>query len=281
MCQEDTFTNGTDAMQPIASYQLQRNCPVCPPSWRWGWAQAFVDFGRPRPRNLDDAALAALRLSSALHGRIGPNDAHHLATSLAALAVYQGPRQQRDMLDAWLLSGETDAPIGQRLGIEPAVVGDYEQIFYAVRDRLVARDWIIFVACGWPVDPREPRTLASTTKLLAYLGGPLVLEIVLLATGISTALSSGHPRRDVDESLGNKVRLLVSVLTNPPRGKMALRLWEQVREIEAKRPKAAGSPWHQTRAEVDCVLDDFEWSTLDVPDVAEEAASFSRQPATA
>ena len=70
----------------------------------------------------------------------------------------------------------------------------------------------------------------------------------------------------MDESLGNKVRLLVSVLTNPPRGKMALRLWEQVREIEAKRPKAAGSSRHQTQAEIDSMFDDLEWTTLDVPD---------------
>ena len=185
------------------------------------------------------------------------------------------------LVEAWILSGETDAPIGQRLGIEPAVVGDYEQIFYAVRDRLHARDWIILGAIGWPIDPRESHTLASVIRLLAFLGGPLVLELVLLATSISTGLSSGHPRRDVDESLGNKVRLLVSVLTNPPRGKMALRLWEQVREIEAKRPKAAGSSRHQTQAEIDSMFDDLEWTTLDVPDAPEEAASVSRHPATA
>ena len=155
-------------------------------------------------------------------------------------------------------------------------------LFYSVRDRLKARDWVILCAIDWPIVPDGHRDIASVVRLLAYLGGPLVLEIVLLATGISTALSSGHPRRDVDESLGNKVRLLVSVLTNPPQGKMAFRLWEQIREIEARRPQATSS-WCPTQFDIATASarQDFDWSAWDVPDAAEEAASFSRQPATA
>jgi len=257
-------------MQPIASYLLHRHSPLCPPSWRWGWAQAFVDFGRPRPRNLDEAALSALRLSSALHGRIGPNDAHHLATSLAALAVYQGPRQQRDMLDAWLLSGETDAPIGHRLGIEPAVVGDYEQIFYAVRDRRRAADWIILCAIGWPIDPDGHRDIASVLKLLAYLGGPLVLDVVLLSMGMSTALGAGRPLCVVDEALSARIRLLVDLLCNPPRGRMAIRLWNQIREIEARRPHASagGSSGSDPDLQVGDALDQIDWNSVTVPDAA-------------
>ena len=271
-------------MQPIASYLLHHQSPLCPPAWRWGWGQRVVGDGRPWPDDIDHAGLATLRLAQHVVGEGGgtPGDIDgQLTAELAALAIYRGEPTRRMLAEAWILSGQCDAEVGQRLGIEPAVVGQYERLFFNVRDRLHARDWIIFVACDCPVDPREPHTLASVVRLLAYIGGPLVLDVVLVSMGMSTGLSVGHPLRAVDEAMITKVRLLVDVLTNPPRGRMAIRLWGQLREIEARRPKAAASPWHQTRAEVDCVLEDLDWSTLDVPDAAEEAASVMRHPATA
>ena len=118
-------------MQPIASYLLHRHSPLCPPAWRWDWAQAFVDSGRRRPRNLDDAALAALRLAHHLRDH-GDDHAQGMdkesSCELVALQIYEGNPARRMLVEAWILSGETDAPIGQRLGIEPAVVGHYEML---------------------------------------------------------------------------------------------------------------------------------------------------------
>lgn len=256
-------------MHIASSYSLNHFSPLCPADWRWQWACAFVESGRPRPRNLDAAAIAALRLARHLQPR---NNGHFQvmdepSRELAAFHVYKDDPQQRDLLEMYLLAGETDDAIGQRLGREPPVIGAYEELFFNVRDRLVARDWMVFVACDWPVDPCEPRALASVIRLMAYIGGPLLLDAVLVALGLATELSAGHPLCVVDERLADKIRLLTDLLTHPPRGVLAVRMLSQLQEINSRSLQPASGCLRQLQLDaIACALDQVNWDQMPVSD---------------
>lgn len=50
--------------------------------------------------------------------------------------------EDRAIVEARILAGETDAEIGRKRGIMPAAVDWYEGLFFCVRDRLECSDWI-------------------------------------------------------------------------------------------------------------------------------------------
>lgn len=249
-------------MQFISDYQLQRHDPLRLPSWRWQWAQAFIASGRPRPRNLDDEAIAALAFARALDRGDSASGSGRLKSSVAALAVYQRPCEQRDLLEAWVLSGATDCEIAQQLNIEPAVVAEYSMLFFDVRDQLYCLDWIMFAAIRW--SPEGPRDMETVIKAVAYSGGPLVLQVVMAALGMTGARSTRYKKISIAEPLADRIRLLVDLLANPPRGVLALRMLNQLEEINARRLQPAGGCPQQSPvdAAIACALDQLDWNRV-------------------
>lgn len=272
-------------MHIVSSYPLHCRNPLCLPSWRWDWAQTLVGEQRPWPADIDESGLSALRLAQHVgyEGSVSPGEtSRQLTNELAALAIQRGDPVQCNLLQAWLLSGATDDQIGLHLGFTPSIAHRYEQIFYSVRDHLQARDWIVFVACDWPLDPDGYRDITRTVRLLAYFGGPQVLEVVLIALGMTSARGAGYPVPVVDESLAKRARVLVDVLRHPPRGVMAFRLLAQLKELRAKCPEGTASHWRATQAEVDAMLDDL-WTNTNGSEslFIEGEASLAQQLSTA
>ena len=88
--------------------------------------------------------------------------------------------RRRWEVEARLLAGQTNAEIADRLGLGGDTVEAYEAIFFAVRDRLAASDWV--AACLLGVNLFEGFDAADSElvmKILGYHGGPFVLDAYL------------------------------------------------------------------------------------------------------
>jgi hypothetical protein len=112
------------------------------------------------------------------HPRLGRSDPQ----VSGAVLLWRGEPRRRREAEARLLAGQSDDEVAGRLGIAAGVVEAYENLFYAVRDRLEAADWDHFQAIG----PRlyegyDAGDLEIIWKLFAFNGGPRVLD-ALLAT---------------------------------------------------------------------------------------------------
>jgi hypothetical protein len=94
--------------------------------------------------------------------------------------------ERRQLLEARLLTPETFDEIAKRVGTDGQTIDYFEQLFFNVRDRMQATDWLSTVIKG-PSEDRVPsRSGVMTTaqrgfvyKLFAYFGGPLVLDALI------------------------------------------------------------------------------------------------------
>jgi hypothetical protein len=152
------------------------------PAWRWHRAAAGLALKADRATatargyrrdweacrtDADRAALAARRPAVA-----------------AAHGVYRDPAGRlRTALEARVLAGEPAADVARKAGLSLAAVGAYEALFFDVRDRCAAVDFVVQRVIG-PPDRWE-----AAVRLLAYLGGPAVADEVL--TGPAGARPQG------------------------------------------------------------------------------------------
>lgn len=114
-----------------------------------------------------------------------------------------GDPRQLGHLEGLLLAGESDVAIGQQLGIDPAVVGAYEALFFAVRDRRSAVVWIRKITLRPPRNADSPQLQRYALRWLGYHGGPAVLAA--LHRRFSTL--SGQPGiADVTEEIARDAR---------------------------------------------------------------------------
>jgi hypothetical protein len=129
-------------------------------------------------RDSADAALAGRPLEAVFRERPQVAAAHRL--------YYAQDIEQRQVLEALLLTSESFEEIAQRLSVEPATIAYYEQLFFNVRDRMKASIWILKTILGPPQDRKFGADGAMTVeqhgimyRLFAYYGGPLVLDALI------------------------------------------------------------------------------------------------------
>ena len=144
------------------------------------------------------------------------------------------------------LGTANDVEISLATGIPPAAVAWYVKLFFDIRDRLTARDYIIIQVLGTRFVRRE-LTLNDKDVLLKFFrffGGPLVIDAaapyVLDPTLNLTAVSPEQGK------LGDDMRRLISVLTTrivmaPEEHQQYLSSddRELLREEDGKRPDGA------------------------------------------
>jgi hypothetical protein len=87
---------------------------------------------------------------------------------------------QKYAVEARILAGQTNHEIARQCCIIPGAIEYYERVFFNVRDRLDAKDYII----GQIITPPnniglQDFTLELSAKFFGYFGGPVVLEFVL------------------------------------------------------------------------------------------------------
>ena len=172
--------------QLVTSFELHPDNPLRPPDWRWRLAEGPVEphLRRRADRACDPWAgrVAAYRRDQGLvsgtrrHGPAATDPA--LA---AAIRIRESPRLRLEV-EARLLARQGYAEVAARCGLGTDAVEAYERAFFAVADRLDASDYIEVVVVGtsWLGGVPDQN---EVTRRVAYRGGPIMLEAVLLATG--------------------------------------------------------------------------------------------------
>jgi len=100
-----------------------------------------------------------------------------------ARQLYVSGGKLRAVVEARILAGQTDVEIAALTSLDPLVIGAFESLFFNVRDRLQARDWIANVVigpglrCGFGLDE-----LPLLWRAFGFFAGPKILEIVMAVT---------------------------------------------------------------------------------------------------
>lgn len=199
---------------PIMSlYDTRPTSPFHRPSWRWDRASILVTSGRrivgrdKEPGVVRCAAfLRDLRAASTPRKRAGVERRH--PSLAAAYAVYEAGGDARVVLEARLLSGQSDAEVAIATGLDQAVVAAFEAAFFAVRGPVAAgmSDWLLMRACGHTPGSMSVASPAVLLRLLGYFCGPFDLEQALPFLTGGHDVWADHLPAGMDPELGRSIR---------------------------------------------------------------------------
>ncbi len=149
------------------------------PEWRLLRAEYLIATGRQRDPRIDDVWVAHTKM--ALTGRGSRRSKAHAIR--AARCIRVGDRDRKGELDARLLTMEPLAVIAERLGLPLAVAEAYAEVFFAVRSKRRAADWLLSRAVGFSAVSGFTSPLPwSGWKLAALAGGSTLLDVVIATT---------------------------------------------------------------------------------------------------
>jgi hypothetical protein len=150
------------------------------PDWRWQVATYSARCGEKLPRRLTDywirlAAGILERSGYATAARHGNNWCQFWDAMGGNGTRLLGNIGMQQELEARILAGQADDEIAARMDMQAVEVLGYEQLLFAVREKLAAPGYIVLLALGPDVgDPIQ--RLGRLWKELAYWRGPLVLD---------------------------------------------------------------------------------------------------------
>src|SRR5262249_46650398 len=199
--------------------------PFQDPCWRWQRCNYLFDHGRQPLPDLDDAVTGkAWLFRKALTQCRTDADREQLALEFPGLAeahsVYTGELLRRAGLEARLLAGSDDFTIAGKLGLSPAAVAVYHDLYFDVRPHLNAHAYVLGVVLGGK--PFGGLTLDDRETILKTLGYQLddkavdaVLDYFANPPAVPASLDSlGLPElRQLRDRLRGKVAVLL--LTTP------------------------------------------------------------------
>jgi hypothetical protein len=185
--------------------------------WRWGRAEELAS-GRGRRQGWDDEPTLAAQRFIARWSRVGgelagPGLAGEDAAISGAVQLRHGQPRRRWELEARILARQTDEEIGSKLGVPAPVVAAYEGLFFSVRVKFAATDWIMANVIG-------PRAYEGTTeddveliwKLWGFWGGPMVLDALIA----HNEAGRGGPTEGLDPTLARACERIVAVTALSP-----------------------------------------------------------------
>ncbi len=188
--------------------------PFKPLDWRWQRALQLL-APKTRRRRWDDGGVVRAGSFCKVLARVHGDSRHPRLVRghpevLGAYNLRQGNPHDSSEIEARLLAGQSDEEIGDRIGVPPAVIDLYEQLFYEVRHRLGCPDWIMATAIG----PRLYEGFDSGDhevigKLLAYLRGPHVLDAWLGSIAVGDRVAAPG----LAEDLGLLVAVMATTVT--------------------------------------------------------------------
>jgi hypothetical protein len=203
-----------------------QSSPFRPLDWRWRLAAVV----KPRRVPAFDSTiqLTARYLVCQSAGESGSTENTEEFNGLeSALGLMKGVSTLRTVVEANILARRTDDQVAAKTGIELKTVQWYEALFFNVRDRLHASDWIVATAIG------NDRTPAAVLKRFAYFAGPHVLDAVQpYLVGIGT--------RAIDPALDAAIRNAVDVELLPEDNRtrrLLPRLMVMVQQLEQIKRK--------------------------------------------
>ncbi len=171
MMEETTDNETTDNSWATAPHWMQS------PDWRWTMAGQFAGCrSKPGADHFDQDArdAAAYRRGYAGGAKSRADERYpHIAV---AEALANDPATS-EKLKVLVLAACPQREIAKRLGVAEEVVRLWESLFFDVRERLPALDWVLAKVI-WPEQIHGSRSLASKLKL-AFAGGPVAARAVL------------------------------------------------------------------------------------------------------
>jgi hypothetical protein len=225
----------------------------CSADWRWQRACWLQETGQRPDRRLDDAWVARARhfldaLGGGPDGAVpGRADRRDPAIAQALQLSRADPRFDRWRLEAYLLTAEPLEAVARHCALPAATVRAFHELFFDVRPRLGARDWIALRALrSGPGNGCGGEQPGGVWKVCAYAAGPRVLEVVM-------AVTMNRPLPDWVHAPGGRLtpgrearlrlscKLLVTGLTTPSAEvlRALVAISERARTLEAD---AAGPP---------------------------------------
>ena len=155
--------------------------PFRPVDWRWERARQLGSGQSPRCRWDNKLTLDAsrfLRDQEPAVGEFGGSGQVDGAREiLGALQIRRGVPRRWWELEARILAGQSDEEIGSTLGVSGSIIEAYESLFFSVREKLYASDWVMCHVIGPKFyEGLSEQDIDIIWKLWAYRGGPLVLD---------------------------------------------------------------------------------------------------------
>jgi hypothetical protein len=245
--------------------------PRRPLDWRWLRAGYLLDHGRRWSRRRDDGPTRRAKLfRAALRRSRGEADRRSLARRMpdvaGAYVIYRDEEATRWQVEARLLADTPGDAIARDCGVPAGAVDAYEQLFYNVKDRLRNRSYILFHAIG-PAACRgfDAADTPDVLKLLAYRGGPLVLDFLLGVGGTSAGPgrpdAAGASPDEADRSARLR-RMAIAAKTLPvdrAAGLRLIRLYQLQEELHRGPLPGAGGA---ISARLDAMLRDLDLSPV-------------------
>jgi hypothetical protein len=211
--------------------EIFKHDPTRRPQWRLDYVMELIG-NRPRPRpprrcSDDQYIQAYYRLVT----EYDTTDERRREVLEYLPHIYQAhclyhsaDAERRQILEARLLTGESDEEIARHFGTTAEVVESYEKLFFNVRDRLQCSDWIHLTTLRRPAAgaANENGALSdeergSVYHWVGYYGGPLVLDAVINVVGPIKAPQRGAELGAwMDEAFGQVVRTRAALAASPP-----------------------------------------------------------------
>ncbi|MFO0952625.1 MAG: hypothetical protein U0835_16060 [Isosphaeraceae bacterium] len=216
----------------------------------WRRAKALLARGgRISDRRDGPETVAALAYLRAVGKAGGPRRVEKVRENFPEIAaaheVARGDGRLCWEVEARLLAGQDDGEVALACGLGSGVVGWFQSLFFQVRGRLHAHDWVLCQAVGRP--PRFGEDAKADAGRLwrgsGYYGGPLAVDLLAdVADGRPlTRWAEAFPGQDpttVGAALRLKVLKMFDLGLNPPGTPRAcLRLLADVRERKLDRPE--------------------------------------------
>jgi hypothetical protein len=233
----------------IPLYALyKRHDPFATPHWRWSRAVWLAKrFSRASER-LDDwptrRTYHFLRCLGRCQDQREQDEVRRDFPDLAgACSIYRENGNVRLELECRVLAGQTNREIAGIMSLPVPVIRTYERIFYCVRHRLHACDWVVLAATGnkFVTESGAPN-IGAIARQFAFFGGPPILNMVLPCLLDGSTLSDDP--LDLSTPAGRRtmrVRLAVQTMVMPTDEKTALemlKLWLDFRPYLSPLPEA-------------------------------------------
>jgi hypothetical protein len=145
----------TEVVVFIASQYLPNpHCPWKPPDLRRLRIDYLIEHGRPPSPTLDDGSTwRGWRYLRGLHDCRDDTGRQRLAQEFPDVAAAVSFRDaaeplRRAELEARLLANQTDDKIADRMGLTPAAVAAYHDLYFNVRPHLKASTWVANTVFG-------------------------------------------------------------------------------------------------------------------------------------
>jgi len=261
-------------MKPSHS-EFQQRHPMRPVDWRWRHAAELCALGRHAPRRFDDESIREAvhflrRQRRCQTERQSARLARQFAEVHDAIRLRQQDDRRRTVVEARLLAGESPATIAQELNVTVAAIEMFENLFFNVRDRRSATDWIVSIAIG-RIEAAQDEQLRRERfiKWVAYSGGPEVLHTALQCLGFPVP-----SRTDDCSKLAKRFVLLETLLSETLPPMVVFRIAENCRDIDSiPSPELAAGIHDQTFDLLAELLDSHELAAPSEGDQRERVAS--------